>query len=89
MCIRGELAQSGWEGSYLQILTPRCLVCFGSGPHRDVGRRTGRSRRGVMGLCRVLCFSTWVAAELMGKEGSMERMFAEHFNLLAVRKRMV
>lgn len=87
LCVRERLAQSGWEGSYLQILSPRCLVCFSSGRHRDIGR-TGRSRRGVMGLCRDLNFSTWVAAEAMGKEGLMGRVTPKCFNSLAVRKRM-
>lgn len=86
VCVE-RLAQSGWEGSYLQILSPPCLVCFGSGRHRDTGRR-GRSRRGVTGLCRDLNFSTWVAAEAMGREGLMGRVTPKCFNSLAVRKRM-
>ena len=63
-------------------------MCFSSGPQKDMGRRTGRSRRGVTGLCRDLNFSTWVAAELMGREELMGKVIAKRFNSLAVRKRM-
>lgn len=41
-----------------------------------------------MGLCRDLNFSTWVAAETMGKEELMGKVIAKGFNSFSGRKRM-
>jgi len=41
-----------------------------------------------MDLCRHLNFRTLVVAKLVGEKRSMGRVFAKHFNLLAVRRRM-
>lgn len=84
-----RLTKGGREGtSLLTALSPPCPVCFISGPHRGMGRRTGRSWRGEMGLCRGLNFSHWVAAEIVGKEELMGKVIAQGFNSFSERKRM-